>query len=152
MKLKYFIYLMAVLSFTSCKTVKTTTIKDHILTSDVLVHETTVITPQASTTWRYKTPCKNDSLVIADQQLTINGLKVQLRNVKGELVLEAAKPADTIFMKETTSAVVNTTNNSEDVLVTKTKLPKILWYSLIANVLSLVWIFRKFIPGLNMFL
>ena len=121
---------MVVLLFVQCKSTHTTTVKDHFIENETITHKTEVITPASSTSWRYKSPCKNDSLIIADLYMEIAGQKFKLENLNGELRIALEKPADTIFTESTDKSHIETTDGRTEVIITKYRTHKFWWYLL----------------------
>ena len=128
--LKYFLLMTVVLLLANCKSTNTVTTKTKIVQDSVIRDQTKVITLPTHHTTIIKTPCKNDSLIIADQYYQIGKLKVTIKNLNGQLSIETN--TDSIISSKVTEILKHT--EKEKVYLEKTTLknviPKWIWYIL----------------------
>ena len=133
--------LLILIALTSCKSTKTTTTETKIDT--VLVHKESVIVKRVTDTIRFKDPCDEDGNlrpILIDS--SSEGVKTTIKSDNGDLLITKEQKADTVYVNRD---VYKTQYRDRDVekIVTKTRVPKWAWFSLIINIVMLAWIFRK---------
>jgi len=111
---------------------------------------------------------KSEIIKITKLQLTelvIDNICDSLGNLKPFKITYGTKDNNTtligkdniIYLEQNVDSIVNSKvneykskNTSSEIIKVKTKTPKLFWYLLIYSILATVYIFRKFIPYLNM--
>ena len=145
--LKSLLIVIGLFLFTQCKSTETVIEKDHVLSDTLIKHETQVVTLPVNHTTIIKTPCKNDSLIIANQYLTIGKLRVKIKNLNGQLVIETN--TDSIINSKVKEILKHTEKQVETIetIVQKKYIPKWIWYVLGITLIYIIYrIARLFFP------
>ena len=127
--------------FYSCKSRKTVT--EITKTDTIYKSEIIKITPAQLNTIKIESVCDSLGRLKSFNYTFTNGtIKTVLKTIK-----------DTLYLESNVDSIVNSKVNEykssikdSESLTIKTKTPKWVWYSLLINLLLLIWIFRKFIP------
>jgi len=144
--MKYIIIILLILII-SCKSTHTTVTDTQVISDTLIKHTTKVITLPTHYTTIIKTPCKNDSLIIADQFLEIGSLKLKIINLNGQLVIETN--TDSIINSKVSEILKHTEKEliTIEKITTKNVIPKLVWYVLGAVLVYIIYrVARIYLP------
>ena len=135
---------------TSCKTQERTITRDRIINDTIITHTTkSVILPQRNIT-KIDRPCLNDSLIMSNQTIATPFARVTLREKEGSLVVEVNTDSIVNERVKTELRRLEKDTTVDKQIITKYRLPPWMWYVLGYTVLITLYVFRRFIPILNM--
>ncbi len=127
--------LLFTLTMIGCKTKEKVVTKNHFMSDTQIHHRSEVHTLPTS----YKTiiPCKE-----ANQEMTVGETKVVFKTVRDTLRVFVEVPETRSVQDSTFTAKTDVKEEESHTLVTRYRVPKWAWFSLLINVGLLIWMFR----------
>ena len=146
--MKYILTLFVLTLFIqSCKSTHTTVTDTQVISDTLIKYTVEAITLPTNYTFIEKSPCKNDSLVISNQFIEIGKLRLKIKNIKGQLVVEVN--TDSIINSRVKEILKHSEKRDKVTVevITKKYIPKWLWYLIGFNVVYIAYrVARVYFP------
>jgi DNA-binding protein len=134
----------------SCKSTKETTTTTRVLHDTIATREiVTVIPPQRNVTI-IDSPCRGDSLKPINYISKTKSAEVKIESRGNDLVVSVDIDSIVNSRLEEERIKLDQTETIKEKVITKTRIPKFVWYVITYAVLLTLYTFRKFIPYLNL--